>query len=647
MKYQVIAIAAIVFSFFQLVSADPGWTVQSPNSRILVTVYEEYGEILYRVDQDSLPFIAKSKIGLQFESLPQQEVFSPLWSIEVDRIQQQSVDASWSPVFGKRKVIENRYNELSIPLVSHTSEKLSVMIVFRVYDDGVAFRQIVETRNSHRSSLNEVRIHKSLSSITFMESLDWWSFRGERAPIQGQDVMQYPIYGELSSGGVVVVCEGHLRDMAPMQLVRNGKAIQIRSVPNIAVSKHPYEMPWRVIMIGDSAGQLIDSDLIVNLNPKADRHKYDWLKPGVVLWDWRAFGYKEKDGFVYGQDKESWLRFIDFAAETGIPYVMLDANWYGPEHSEDSDPINGGLAGDVRELIRYGEEKGVGLILYLNHVGAMRDGIENIMATYREWGAKGIKYGFMRVKGAEQTKLTHRIARMAEEHELMINFHDHPLPPTGEEAYMPGMANREFCHAQFDAKRSFSPSDFLGMVHVNMMAGPLDMNNGMFDLDDSANMRPRVFSQIDSTLTSEAARTLITYGGGWTVLPDAPGAYREHMDLFRFISAQKLPWTESKTLSSKMGQYISMMRQTGDVYLVGTVTNEEGRTLEIDLSFLPEGKRFKATLYEDAVDAHYKTNREAYKVRAKTVAKGDTITATLVEGGGHCIYIEPVGEKYD
>ncbi|MDB4384835.1 glycoside hydrolase family 97 catalytic domain-containing protein [Opitutaceae bacterium] len=616
--------------------------VSSPNGELQVTVWEEAGEIRYRIDSAQAPLVRSSRIGLEFHSAQQDSAFVPAWSIDPEASRQRGVDEQWPPVFGKRSVVRNHYNELTVSATTDQYPGLSTRVIFRAYDDGVAFRQVIRHESAPVQKGEGLRLERCLSTMDFVEDLDWWSYRREQAPIQGLDPMMYPVYADAPSGQTVVVTEGHLRDIAPMTLGHGATELQIESGSEFELPGPFYSLPWRVIMVGDTAGQLIDSDLIVNLNPKADPAEFAWLKPGVSLWDWRAFGFKDPDGLTYGQDKESWTRFIDFAAETDVPYVILDANWYGPEHEEDSDPINGGQAAVVRELIRYGAEKGVGLILYLNHVGAMRDGIEDIMAAYQQWGAKGIKYGFMKMTGAEQTQRVHEVTRLAEKYELMINFHDGPLPPTGEEAYMPGMVNREFCHAQMDARRNFSPSDFLGMVHVNMITGPLDMNNGMFDLDEAHVMRSRVAEQIDSTLTAEAARTLITYGGGWTVIPDAPGSYREHPELFRFISAQQMPWAESQTLDSQMGEYISMMRQTGDTYLVGSVTNESARSLEIDLSFLPAGQKFKATIFADTSETHYLENRLAYQIGERTVDAKTSISAELAPGSGHCMIIEPL-----
>ena len=167
--------------------------------------------------------------------------------------------------------------------------------------------------------------------------------------------------------------------------------------------------------------------------------------------------------------------------------------------------------------------------------------------------------------------------------------------------------------------------------------GPIDMDNGMFDLKSSKKDRPRVFAEVPSTIVAEAARTLIIYSG-LTVIPDAADSYRRHPELFEFIAAQKQPWKESRTLAGEMGEYITTMRRTGDTYLVASATNEAARTIEIPLGFLPEG-RFEALILEDGPGAHYLKNREEYTVKRRTVTAGDVIEANLAPGGGHCVLI--------
>jgi alpha-glucosidase len=356
------------------------------------------------------------------------------------------------------------------------------------------------------------------------------------------------------------------------------------------------------------------------------------------LWDWRAWGHQAKDGFRYDLEIESWKRFIDFAAEMEIPYLLLDANWYGPEHSDLSDPFKGGKALQVREALDYGRKKGVGLILYLNDKASVNFNIEQIAKAYADWGAVGIKYGFMRGGNQQKVCKTERVVKACAQNKLLVNFHDGPIPPTGHERTWPNWNTREYIHAQSDAKRTHLPSDFILMAYLNTIAGPVDRNHGMFDHEKSMAERPRMFAELYSTIIAEAARTLILYSG-LTVVPDSPDSYREHLELFRFIAAQKQPWRQSRTLCGEFGQWITTMRQAQDgVFLVASATDENERTIEIPLDFLGSGS-YDAVVYEDAPDAHYKTNRDAYKIRHKTVIATDVIQANLAPGGGFCMII--------
>ena len=202
----------------------------------------------------------------------------------------------------------------------------------------------------------------------------------------------------------------------------------------------------------------------------------------------------------------------------------------------------------------------------------------------------------------------------------------------------PNAVTREFCHAQLDAHRVFEPKTFVTTVFVNMLAGPLDMNNGMFDLRQGKTTRVDENQPVPSTVVSEAARTLITFSGA-TILPDIPEMYRKYPELLDFISAEKMPWKESKTLLGEIGKYIVMIRETEDDYLIAAVTNEESRTLSIPLTFLPEGS-YKAQLIQDGDDAHYLTNRESYQVEEKQIQSGEEVSVHLAAGGGACIRIQ-------
>ncbi|MDR0394580.1 MAG: glycoside hydrolase family 97 C-terminal domain-containing protein, partial [Tannerella sp.] len=207
----------------------------------------------------------------------------------------------------------------------------------------------------------------------------------------------------------------------------------------------------------------------------------------------------------------------------------------------------------------------------------------------------------------------------------------------------PNVVTREFCHAQLDGHHVFQPVTFVTSVFVNMIAGPLDMNNGMFDLRQGNTTRVDENQPVPSTLVSEAARTLIVFSGA-TILPDIPEYYHKHPELLRFITAQKMPWVESRTLSGEIGEYIVMMRQTDEALLIAAATNESGRTVDIPLD-LPDDAVYDAIIIEDGDEAHYLTDREKLKISKKQVTANDTITVKLAPGGGACITLRLSAKK--
>jgi alpha-glucosidase len=330
---------------------------------------------------------------------------------------------------------------------------------------------------------------------------------------------------------------------------------------------------------------------------------------------------------------------IDFSSAQGFPHLVLDANWYGPEFEANSHPIHGDKAKDVQKIIAYGKSKNVGVWLYLNDVGGRQYPIEETLAQYGKWGASGVKYGFMSGSPEEKNARTRIITQICAKHKMLCNFHDGPVHPYGQLRTWPNAVTREYNFTQLDAKKVFFPKTFVTSVFINMIAGPLDMNNGMFDLRQGPTTRIDNPLEVPSTLVSEAARTLIIFSGV-TIIPDIPEFYHQYPELLKFISSQKMPWKESKTLSGVIGKYIVMARKSSeDVWLVGAATNEDARELEVKLDFLPAGK-WRAMVIQDGADAHYLHNRETYRVEERIVENHQTIHLSLAPGGGSCVIFE-------
>ena len=240
---------------------------------------------------------------------------------------------------------------------------------------------------------------------------------------------------------------------------------------------------------------------------------------------------------------------------------------------------------------------------------------------------------------------TRNAINAAAENKLLINFHDGPVPMTGVERTMPNLITREYCHAQQDSRSAFTPETFLKMAMVSALAGPLDMANGNFGIKSiNAGERkkgPRKKNSYISTVVSEVARTLVIYTGLVT-LPDAPEEYLKKADLFEFLKQMPATWDDTRVLNSKIGKYITVARRSGDVWFVGSVSDQTARTLEIPFDFLEPGKTYEATLYQDAPDAHGVKNPEAYEITTATVKRGDVIQAKMAVGGGHAMILRPV-----
>jgi alpha-glucosidase len=531
-----------------------------------------------------------------------------------------SVDTVWHPLWGKRAVVPERYNELTLDLKTGT-------LVARAYDDGVAIR-----------SLGRAETATDAMQFDFAGDYTAWFYNGEKPNIGPVKLSENttgnrPVMTvKVDESCYLAVHEADLRTGDPM--VFRPEAGTTR----LSIASHASEA-WRVILCGKNPGALIDSHLIELLNPPPPKDAdFSWVKPGVAVWDWRINGAKAGD-FQYRMSYPSWVRMVDFAAENAIPYLVLDADWYGKEFAKQSDPTQGGYAGDARKLIQYAKGKNVGVWLYLNDVAGRAYPIEKTLATYGEWGAVGVKYGFMKGSAADKNRWTRRITELCAQNKLLCDFHDGPVHPYGQMRTWPNAVTREFCQSQLDGHKVMTPGTFMTAVFVNMVAGPLDMNNGLADLMQAG--RSDNHSPVPSTLAGEAARTLIVFSGA-IVIPDIPENYRKHPELLQFIASEKMPWRESRTLSGTIGEHIVVARQASDgTWLVGAATNEAPRELDLPLDFLPTGQ-YEALIIQDGADADYRTHVESYQVEKRTVTSADTIHLKLAPGGGACLRINGI-----
>ncbi|MEQ9287657.1 MAG: glycoside hydrolase family 97 catalytic domain-containing protein [Cyclobacteriaceae bacterium] len=604
------------------------FTVKSPNDELSVVLDSKQGKIMYSISSMGKTLVGTSEISI-----------FPGKLAKITAVQKRSHNSTWKPTWGQFSEIQDNYNGLALEV---EYDQIKTKLCVRLFDQGVGFRYEIEDYKEEDQATflcqyNLTQEHAVFSPSGESEPLGPIAV-GALGSLDEKSKLKIPIVVEKPGSPYLSLIESDLFSAEGFKVMNIQYDDSIKSL----VSSNKVELtggklvtPWRVILVNDKLGDLVVNTVPMNLAAPLQIENPSWIRPGKTLWDWRVHGYKAEDGFTYGINTESYKRFIDFAAETGIEYFLIDDAWYthvSPGHFELSDKL------DLEAVINYAAEKEVDLLLYYDRRHG-EYGDDKLFPYYKSLGMKGIKYGFM----SSNVPFTRQAVQQSAVSQLLIDFHDGPVPMTGIERTMPNAITKEYCHAQQDSRRAFTPETFIKMALINAIQGPLDMNNGNFDLTGinrgDREKGPRKTNSYVSTVVSEAARTLIIYSG-LVCIPDAPEAYSEKADLFEFI--QKLPvgkWDESRVLRAKMGEYITTARRYRDEWFIGSVHDQQGGTLDIALDFLKPGREYQVTYYEDTEDTHGTTNPEAYQVRTGTIQKGDIVKAKIAPGGGHCMWI--------
>ncbi|MBK1825529.1 glycoside hydrolase family 97 protein [Haloferula rosea] len=597
-------------------------TVESPDGTLSASFEVKDGALFYSVSEANKPVVGSSKVEILRDA-----------SMELKEHSLRENDTSWKPVWGQFSTIRDHHRELNLSL---TANGMPVTLLCRVFDDGLGFRFVLseESKGKKLNFTNEFRLS---------DEKGFYHPRGEQGvsgPLRRDELkgVPVPLVQIRDDGSARAWFESDIYSADGFESMRttyDKKTGVFTSTSSATSTGRGQVTPWRVILLDDRVGNLAVNTVALNLAAPCKLEDTSWIKPGKGLWDWRVHGYDNGD-FVYGIDTRSYLRFIDFCADQGIEYFTVDDHWF---LSAKDGKIEVSPEVDIEKVMAYAKEKGVRIKLYYDRKKG-NFGDETLFSHYAGLGASGMKYGFM----GKRAGFTRAAMEAAAEHRMVINFHDGPAPMAGVERTLPNLITREYCHAQQDSRRAFTPETFLKMVMVNGLIGPLDMANGNFGIGSiNAGERqkgPKKKNSYISTVTSEVARTLVVYSGLIT-LPDAPEEYLKKPDLFEFLKQMPATWDESRVLNSKIGTYITTARRSGDSWFVGSVNDQNERTLEVKLDFLEAGKSYEATIYQDAEDSHGVKNPEAYEITTKSVKRGDVIPARMAVGGGHAMILRP------
>jgi alpha-glucosidase len=640
------------------------WQLQSPDQQIALSLHLSDKGLSYSVDYKNKAVLKPSALGFNFKDQPALQA-----NLKAEKVQQRSHNDSWQPVWGQRATIVDQYNEISLDLSEQGDKARQMQLVFRVYNDGVAFRYQLP-KQPH---LNKVVIADELTEFAFARNFSaWWiqAYQDQRfeyqylnSALSSVNVAHTPLT-LLDEGIAVSVHEAALVNYASMTLrhiTDNHITLKADLVPwangDKVYTQTPFQTPWRTIQIADSEVALLNSDLILNLNePAAKDTDVSYIKPGKYMGIWWEMHIGEKDwspGPKQGATTERAMQYIDFASKHNIDSVLIEGwntGWEGdwwqrPPTFSFTDPVKGF---DIEKVNNYAKSKGVTLAGHHETAAGVQyyeKQMEPAFAYYQKLGIPSVKMGYVgtRVDNKEwhhgQYMVNHfqKVTETAAKHQVMVNAHE-TVKDTGLSRTYPNLMTRECVRGmEYNGGSPDTgnlPNHTVIIPFTRGLSGPIDFTPGIFNFDYQK-YRPN--NRVPSTLANQLALYVTLYSP-LQMVADLPENYQGH-PAFAFINAVPTDWQQSTALQGKIGQYLVMARQDkhSDNWYLGATSNEEARTLEQPLSFLDAGKRYQMIAYTDAADAHWQTNPEAYEIKRNEVTAKDKITLTLQAGGGAAI----------
>lgn len=624
--------------------------LSSPNGEIKVTLNitdKIYYSIAY--DGDVLLKDNSLQLALKDEVLGQNP--------RLRRRKYVSVDEQLTPVMPlKFSTVTNQYNQLTLTFKNYSVE-------FRAYDDGVAYR-FVTSRKGEVEVLGEefavnfpddylLHLQQPGGFKTSYEEPYTHVFSNEWKPSDKMSVL--PVLIDTRKQYKILISESDLTDYPCMFLKGTGDNGIVSTFPKaplafgedgdrslkitqeadyIAKTSGARNYPWRYFVLTKDDRQLLENTMTYKLAGKNQLQDVSWIKPGQVSWEWwnDASPYGPDVNFVSGYNLETYKYYIDFASKFGIPYIIMDEGWA----KSTRDPYTPNPKVDLHELIRYGKEKNVGIVLWLTWLT-----VENnfdLFKTFNEWGVKGLKIDFMDRSDQWMVNYYERVAREAAKHHLFVDFHG-SFKPAGLEYKYPNVLSYEGVRGMEQMGGCY-PDNSLYLPFMRNAVGPMDYTPGAM-----ISMQPNVYRSERPNAASIGTRAyqlalFVVFESGLQMLADNPTLYYRNEDCTRFITQVPVTWDETVALEAKAGEYVIVAKRKGDKWFIGGMTNngEKEREFTIKLDFLNKDRSYQMTSFEDGINA----GRQAmdYRCKSSQVKAGEQLTIKMVRNGGFAAVIE-------
>ncbi len=669
--------------------------VASPDGKNVIRLeVDDTGIPLYRVYREGRMVIEPSQLGFRFRGK------EPMVNdFELVRHQSRTVDETWETVWGERELVRNHFLETSVWLREETGLKRSLRVDLRAYNDGLAFRVTIPEQKGFEGEFEltseETRfaLGGDYTAWWIPDNWDTYEMLYTQSPASkigliegvgtehthsaertdGLHGCNTPVTMQAASDLFLAIHEANLTDYAGMTLVHDPErpgALMCNLVPwpdGIKVrGQAPLVTPWRTIQLASTPGQLVDSTMILNLNPPNQLAKLDYVRPMKLVGIWWSMHLGittwGKDGGRHGATTAEVKRHIDFAAEHGFDGVLVEGwntgweSWYQDNNFDFTTPYDDF---DLAGLAAYARSQGVELVGHLETGGQIESfekRLEESLAQYQRLGITSVKTGYAgKIRppgtyhhGQKMVRHYRKVVETAARYGITVNAHE-PIKDTGIRRTYPNMMTREGVRGmEWNAWSQGNPPEHtVNLAFTRMLAGPLDYTPGIFDLRyEKYADQYRFWNPIDgletkgkmhSTLARQLALFVVLYSPiqmASDLIENYPG-----QKAFQFIKEVPVDWSESRTVAGQLGDYVVIARRRHKDWFVGALTDEKARTLELPLDFLEPGQTYQATLYEDGAGAHYQDNPSPYKVVTKELRREDKLTLKLAPGGGQAIVL--------
>ncbi len=651
------------------ISLASNYELFSPDGHLKVVV-DTKDQLTWAIHHDSDVMLSTSSIQMSWSNNIQPGV-----NMKVASAKQTSGRDVITPAIYRKQAIDLKYNQLIV------KDRSGYSVEFRAYNQGAAYRivagqknpfQVIDESNDfvfsdHASAwMPYNNLQHSFKPGDSFESQFRTSFENtyHHAPIKGLDQNRLaflPVLIDGPQGKKICITESDLRNYPGMFVYADGTnrlKSAFASYPKsekqgghnnlqmlvderedfIAQCAGNVSFPWRIALVAVNDAQLLDADLVYALAEPSRLDDVSWLKPGKVAWDWwndwKLYGVD----FVAGINNQTYRYYIDFAADHGIEYVILDEGWtqQGTANLFDVVPQI-----DLSMLIEYGKSKNVGIILWAGYYAFERD-MEKVCQHYSSMGVKGFKIDFLDRDDQKMVDFTWKAAQMCAKYQLIANFHG-MFKPAGIHRTYPNVLNFEGVHGLEQMKWVEPSVDQVTydvtIPFIRMVAGPFDYTQGAMRNASRHNYRPVYSEPMSQGTRCRQLAQYVIFESPLNMMCDNPVNYRQEPECTRFISQVPVVWDQTLPLSGTVGEHVLMARKKGKTWYVGAMTNWEGRLLTVDCSFLDEGK-YLATIFSDGVNAD--SVARDFQMKQQTVDANDKLSIKLASGGGFVIRFDVV-----